>query len=59
MFLRATLERNPELLDAAIELHRIRAIGPNTLILDIDRIVEKRTAHLSEGGASSMSHSTS
>lgn len=39
MFLEATIRRNPELIDAAIELHRSGRIGPNTYVIDIDRVL--------------------
>lgn len=39
MFLEATVERNPGLIAAAIEFHRSGQIGPNTYVLDIDRIL--------------------
>lgn len=40
MFLRSTRERNPELIAAAVHLHQTGQIGPNTYVLDIDRVVE-------------------
>lgn len=38
MFLSATLERNPSLVEAAIDLHQRGAILPNTYVLDVDAI---------------------
>lgn len=40
MFLRATLQRNLALVETAAGLHRSRDIGPNTFVIDIDRVVE-------------------
>ncbi len=40
MFLSMTMERNPEVVSAALDLHRSGSIGPNTFVLDIDRIIE-------------------
>ncbi len=44
MFLDATLRRNPALVDAAIELHRSGRIGPNTFVLDLDRMTRNAAA---------------
>ncbi|MFY9493721.1 MAG: YhfX family PLP-dependent enzyme [Firmicutes bacterium] len=38
MFLDATIKRNRALIEAAIELHHRGKIGPNTYVLDVDRI---------------------
>jgi predicted amino acid racemase len=39
VFLEATMRRNPQLVDAAVELHRNGLISPNTFLIDIDRVV--------------------
>lgn len=44
MFLDATLRRNPQLIDAAIELHRSGRIEPNTFVIDVDQVVENARA---------------
>jgi predicted amino acid racemase len=48
VFLDATLRRNPGLVDAAIELHRRGAIGPNTFVIDIDTAVDNARALAAE-----------
>lgn len=40
MFLDATLRRNPELIKAALELHKKGEITPDTYVLDVDSIEE-------------------
>jgi predicted amino acid racemase len=40
MFLRATLHRNLALVEAAARLHRSGEIGPNTFVIDIDRVLQ-------------------
>ena len=40
MFLEATKRRNPELIEAAIKLHKEGAVLPDTYILDLDQIVK-------------------
>ena len=55
MFLEATMRRNPQLVDAAVELHRNELISPNTFLIDIDRvianagIIQARAAELGVG----------
>lgn len=49
MFLPMTLRRNPELLQAAADLHRSGDLGPDTFVLDMDRIVENVRA-IAEAG---------
>lgn len=44
MFLPLTIRRNPELLQIAADLHRSGDLGPDTFVLDIDRIVENARA---------------
>jgi predicted amino acid racemase len=39
VFLEATMRRNPQLVDAAVELHRNELISPNTFLIDIDRVI--------------------
>ncbi len=50
MFLEAMLARNPQLIDAAIRLHREAAIPPNTFVIDLDT-VEHNAALLGEAAA--------
>lgn len=38
MFLPVTIERNPALVETAINLHRSGKIHPNTYVLDVDVI---------------------
>jgi predicted amino acid racemase len=38
VFLEATMRRNPQLVDAAVELHRGGLISPGTFVIDIDRV---------------------
>lgn len=38
MFLRVTLERNPALVEAAVDFHQRGVILPNTYVLDVDAI---------------------
>jgi predicted amino acid racemase len=40
MYLQRLIERNPQLLEAAITLHQSGRIPPNTWIIDLDTIVE-------------------
>jgi predicted amino acid racemase len=40
MFLQRLIERNPRLLEAAIELHQSGRIPPNTWVIDLDTIAE-------------------
>jgi predicted amino acid racemase len=40
MFLQRLIERNPRLLEAAIELHQKGSIPPNTWVIDLDAIAE-------------------
>ena len=40
MFLEKVIERNPELIHCAFDLHRKGLILPDTYILDLDRITE-------------------
>ena len=40
MFLRATLQRNRALVETAAGLHRSGQIGPNTFVIDLDRVLE-------------------
>src|SRR5689334_22604925 len=40
MFLQPLIERNPRLLEAAIVLHQSGRIPPNTLVIDLDTVVE-------------------
>ncbi|MDQ2713760.1 MAG: alanine racemase [Chloroflexota bacterium] len=44
MYLQRLLERNPRLLEAAIDLHQRGQIPPNTWIIDLDMIVENGRA---------------
>ncbi len=39
MFLEKTLNRNPQLIDAAIKFHREGLISPDTYVLDLDSII--------------------
>src|SRR5699024_4301214 len=48
MFLQATKERNPKLIDTAIQLHQSGAILPDTYILDVDMILENARLILEE-----------
>ena len=38
MFLTATLERNPELVEAAAEMHRVGELLPDTYVLDLEAV---------------------
>src|SRR5947209_669761 len=40
MFLQRLIERNPRLLQAAIELHQTGRIPPNTWVIDLDAVAE-------------------
>jgi predicted amino acid racemase len=40
VFLRATLQRNLALIETAAGLHRSGEIGPNTFVIDIDRVLQ-------------------
>ena len=40
MFLKATEQRNPELINYAVQLHKEGKILPDTFVLDLDTIVE-------------------
>src|SRR5438445_7117193 len=40
MFLQRLIERNPKLLQAAIELHQTGRIPPNTWVIDLDAVTE-------------------
>jgi predicted amino acid racemase len=40
VFLEATQKYNPELIEAAIDLHRARRIPPNTFVIDLDSVSE-------------------
>lgn len=48
MFLHATEERNPELIDVAIQLHQNGSILPDTYVLDVDMILENARLILEE-----------
>src|SRR5699024_671914 len=48
MFLQATKERNPKLIDTAIQLHQNGTILPDTYILDVDMILENARLILEE-----------
>lgn len=45
MFLETTLRRNPALIDAAIDLHSGGRIGPNTFVIDLDRVESNAQAN--------------
>jgi len=47
MFLEATLQNNPALIQAGFELHRKGLIYPNTYVVDLD-IIEKNTVILAD-----------
>jgi len=47
MFLEATLQKNPALIQASFKFHRDGLIYPNTYIIDLD-MIEKNTAILAE-----------
>ncbi|HEX7292777.1 MAG TPA: alanine racemase [Conexibacter sp.] len=44
MFLRAVMERNAPLVDAAVELHRDGAIPPGTFVIDVDAVAANAAA---------------
>src|SRR6266487_6557063 len=48
MYLQRLMERNPRLLEAAIDLHQSGQIPPNTWIMDLDTIVENARALAAE-----------
>ncbi len=48
MFLQRLIERNPRLLEVAIELHQSGRIPPNTWVVDLDTIAENARALVSE-----------
>lgn len=48
MFLQATKERNPKLIDTAVQLHQNGTILPDTYILDVDMILENARLILEE-----------
>ncbi|MBA2284756.1 MAG: alanine racemase [Ktedonobacteraceae bacterium] len=48
MYLQRLLERNPRLLEAAVDLHQHGHIPPNTWIIDLDMIVENARALAAE-----------
>src|SRR4051794_28387954 len=48
MFLQRLIERNPRLLEAAIELHQRGRIPPNTWVIDLDAIGENATVLATE-----------
>lgn len=50
MFLDATLRRNAALIDSAIELHQTGRIGPDTYVVDIDRVVANARVIAAEAG---------
>lgn len=50
MFLETTLRRNPALIDTAIDLHGAGRIGPNTFVVDLDRISANARANAEMAG---------
>jgi predicted amino acid racemase len=52
VFLRATLQRNLALIETAAGLHRSGEIGPNTFVIDIDRVLQN--AQLISSSASEL-----
>ena len=53
MFLEATVQRNPGLIEAALHLHRQGRITPNTYVIDVDA-VEANAAALPDGPGRSV-----
>lgn len=49
MFIQSTLNRNPDLIRLAVELHREGQIGPNTYVIDRDAVV-RNSRHLAAKG---------
>src|SRR5919204_4554347 len=50
MFLQRLIERNPRLLEAAIDLHQQGRIPPNTWVIDLDAIAENARVLSEEAG---------
>jgi len=49
VFLEATQKYNPDLIDAAIDLHRARRVPPNTYVIDLDSVGENAARIASAG----------
>jgi len=54
MFLNVLQRRNPQLIEAAVELHQQNRIPSNCYILDLDRIEENSKMILDEAGKNNM-----
>jgi predicted amino acid racemase len=50
MFLKKTLQRNPELIRYSIELHQSGLIMPDTYVIDLDAVVNNAQEMLAEAG---------
>ena len=50
MYLQRLVERNPRLLETAIDLHQDGRIPPNTWVIDVDVIAENARVLASEAG---------
>ena len=48
MFMKKTIERNPNLIDTAIQLHQSGEIQPDTYVLDVDTILKNARLILDE-----------
>lgn len=54
MFVDVTRQRNPALLDAAVELHRRARIPPNTYVIDVDAVEQNAAAVASAATAAGL-----